>query len=53
MRERAGHWLAMQVEAAKIALSDAAEATMDLGRIAPGKLLLCTGPTSTALSAAW
>ncbi len=39
VRERAGHWLAMQVEAAKIALSDAPEAVMDLGRIAPGELL--------------
>jgi hypothetical chaperone protein len=39
VRERAGHWLAMQVEAAKITLSDAAQAVMDLGRIAPGELL--------------
>ncbi|MES2192300.1 MAG: Hsp70 family protein [Pseudomonadota bacterium] len=39
VRERAGHWLAMQVEAAKITLSDAAEAVMDLGRIAPGEML--------------
>lgn len=39
VRERAGHWLAMQVEAAKITLSDAAEAVMDLGRIAPGEVL--------------
>ncbi len=39
VRERAGHWLAMQVEAAKITLSDASEAVMDLGRIAPGELL--------------
>lgn len=39
VRERAGHWLAMQVEAAKIALSDAPEAVMDLGRIAPGETL--------------
>ena len=37
--ERAGHWLAMQVEEAKIALSDAAETRMDLGRIDPGKTL--------------
>ncbi len=39
VRERAGHWLAMQVEAAKIALSDAPEAVMDLDRIAPGERL--------------
>ena len=39
VEERAGHWLAMQVEAAKIALSDAPEAVMDLGRIAPGEQL--------------
>lgn len=39
VRERAGHWLAMQVEAAKITLSDAQEAVMDLDRIAPGETL--------------
>ena len=39
VRERAGHWLAMQVEAAKITLSDALEATMNLGRIAPAETL--------------
>ena len=39
VRERAGHWLAMQVETAKIALSDAAQSSMDLGRIAPGETL--------------
>lgn len=39
VRERAGHWLAMQVEAGKIALSDAPATVMDLGRIAPGKTL--------------
>jgi hypothetical chaperone protein len=38
--ERAGHWLAMQVEAAKIALSDAPHTSMDLGRIAPGDTLV-------------
>ncbi|MCX9158467.1 Hsp70 family protein [Niveibacterium sp. 24ML] len=31
--ERAGHWLALQVEEAKIALSDAAEVTLDLARL--------------------
>jgi hypothetical chaperone protein len=35
VQERAGHWLAMQVEAAKIDLSDAPLSTMALGRIAP------------------
>ena len=44
VRERAGHWLAMQVEAAKITLSDAPEAIMDLGRIAPGKTLTLHRP---------
>lgn len=39
VRERSGHWLAMQVETAKIALSDAPECVMDLGRIAPGETL--------------
>lgn len=39
VEERSGHWLAMQVEAAKIALSDAAVADMNLGRIAPGEHL--------------
>ncbi|MDI1341787.1 Hsp70 family protein [Polaromonas sp.] len=38
--ERAGHWLAMQVEEAKIALSDAPRTSMDLGRIAPGDTLV-------------
>jgi hypothetical chaperone protein len=39
VEERAGHWLAMQVEAAKIALSDAPLTQMDLGRIAVGETL--------------
>lgn len=39
VRERAGHWLAMQVEAGKIALSDAAQTMLDLDRIAPGETL--------------
>jgi hypothetical chaperone protein len=37
VRERAGHWLAMQVEEAKIALSNAPETQIDIGRIAPGE----------------
>ncbi len=31
--KRAGHWLAIQVEAAKIALSDAAQTRLDMGEI--------------------
>jgi hypothetical chaperone protein len=38
--ERAGHWLAMQVEEAKMALSGSLTTRMDLGRIAPGETLL-------------
>lgn len=38
--ERAGHWLAMQVEQAKMALSDLPQSVMDLGRIAPGETLV-------------
>lgn len=37
--EHAGHWLAMQVEEAKIALSGAPQITLDLGRIDPGATL--------------
>ena len=33
--ERAGHWLALQVESGKIALSDAPDATLVLDRLAP------------------
>ena len=40
VRERAGHWLALQVEAAKIQLSDAAVAPVDIGRIAPGEIVM-------------
>ena len=40
VKERAGHWLAMQVEEAKIALSGAAVAQMDIDRIDPGQTLL-------------
>ena len=38
--ERAGHWLAMQVEGAKIALSDVASVQLDLDRLAPPESLL-------------
>ena len=40
VRQRLGHWLALQVEAAKIDLSDAQTVPMELGRIEPG-LSLC------------
>ena len=36
VRQRSGHWLALQVEAAKIALSEAGTTQIDLGRIQPG-----------------
>ncbi|GAB3473237.1 heat-shock protein [Polaromonas eurypsychrophila] len=37
--QRAGHWLAMQLEEAKMALSGSAETYMDLGRISAGETL--------------
>jgi hypothetical chaperone protein len=37
VRERAGHWLALQVEEAKISLSGAPVAQIDIGRIAAGE----------------
>jgi hypothetical chaperone protein len=37
VRERAGHWLALRVEDAKIALSDAEAAQIDIGRISAGE----------------
>ena len=40
VRERAGHWLALQVEAAKIALSDADTARIDIGRLCAGESIL-------------
>ena len=42
--ERAGHWLAMQVEAAKIALSDGLLTTLDLDRISAGESLVIHRP---------
>jgi len=42
IRERAGHWLAHQVEEAKIALSDRESATLQLERFAPGEQKLLT-----------
>lgn len=38
--ERAGHWLAMQVEGAKIGLSDAASVQLELERLAPPETLV-------------
>lgn len=43
--ERAGHWLAIQVEAAKIGLSDSPEVRMDLDRLAPPESLVLTRET--------
>ncbi|WP_091874618.1 Hsp70 family protein [Massilia yuzhufengensis] len=40
--ERAGHWLAIQVEAAKIGLSASPAVSMELDRLAPGESLLVT-----------
>lgn len=42
IKERAGHWLALQVEGAKIALSTDAQTTIGLDRIAPGESLQVT-----------
>ncbi|WP_354686293.1 Hsp70 family protein [Cupriavidus necator] len=42
IRERAGHWLAIQVEAAKIALSDTASTEVDLHRLEQGLTLTIT-----------
>ena len=37
VQQRSGHWLALQVEAAKMALTDLATTTIELGRIEPGQ----------------
>ncbi|WP_432261246.1 Hsp70 family protein [Cupriavidus sp. TMH.W2] len=42
IRERAGHWLAIQVEAAKIDLSDAGSTDVDLHRLEQGLTLTIT-----------
>ena len=39
MRERAGHWLALQVEAGKITLSNAQEANIDISRLSAGEIV--------------
>ncbi|WP_144630795.1 Hsp70 family protein [Bordetella genomosp. 13] len=44
IRQRAGHWLAYQVEEAKIAMSEESEAKIDLSRIAPGRHVDVTRP---------
>jgi len=40
IEERAGHWLAMQVEGAKIGLSDATSVQLELNRLAPPETLV-------------
>ena len=40
VRHRSGHWLALQVEAAKIALSETSSTHVELGRIEPGQSFL-------------
>ncbi len=40
VQQRSGHWLALQVEAAKIALSETDTTTIELGRIEPGQTFL-------------
>ncbi len=37
VQQRSGHWLALQVEAAKIALSESDSTTIELGRLEPGQ----------------
>lgn len=39
VQQRLGHWLALQVETAKIALSDRDTTSIELGRIGPGESL--------------
>ena len=39
IEDRSGHWLAMKMEEGKIALSDAASATLDLDRLSPPDML--------------
>jgi hypothetical chaperone protein len=39
IEERAGHWLAMRVEEAKIGLSDAPQVALDLDRLTPPEVL--------------
>ena len=39
VRERAGHWLALQVEAGKITLSNSQEANIDISRLSAGEIV--------------
>lgn len=40
IRDRAGHWLALRMEAGKIALSDALQTTLDLPKLRPPQTLV-------------
>ncbi|MFK3942809.1 Hsp70 family protein [Pseudomonas monteilii] len=44
IEQRAGHWLAMEVEASKIALTDEPSRRIDLGRVEPGLVADLTRP---------
>ncbi|MHC6227647.1 Hsp70 family protein [Pseudomonas sp. X10] len=44
IEQRAGHWLAMEVEASKIELTEAESRQVDLGRIEPGLMADLTRP---------
>lgn len=46
--QRSGHWLAMQVEAAKIALSTSDTTTIELGRLAPEQSFILHRPAFDA-----
>ncbi len=48
IEERAGHWLAMQVEGAKIALSSEAQVQLELARLAPPETVLVERATFEA-----
>ena len=48
IEDRAGHWLAMQVEGAKIGLSDQDQVRLDLDRLAPPETLLVERATFEA-----
>ena len=48
VKERAGHWVAVQVEEAKIALSEAPEARIDLSRVGAGLAVDVTRPSFDA-----
>ncbi|MCH3833933.1 hypothetical protein LZB52_09495, partial [Campylobacter jejuni] len=48
VKQRAGHWVAVQVEEAKIALSEGPAARIDLSRIAPELGVEVTRPSFDA-----